>query len=249
MTDESLSDTTQFVFMELVDSCLKALVNKTWTMEPPVVTKEMAMDPYVQTFLGALAHVKTAMVVTKDIGQQTDEVVDNGTQEDLRYFGVGQKNKPADLARLLRVGRMVTTEDWSRLKNDAISITAFLDKELPAERKDCKASFRQSFQKKLKEAKFKELEDMTPLIPAHLREQNLFVGFVYLPKDRDLMLQILQETMPDLEKCHEKKLQKEAKMAIKAEKVKEEPGAIKVKKEHLKKPKKEVVETIELWEL
>ena len=58
------SDTAQFVFMELVDGCLKALVNKTWTTEPPVVSEAMAMDPYVQTFLGALAHVK--MVVTMD---------------------------------------------------------------------------------------------------------------------------------------------------------------------------------------
>ena len=93
------SDTAQFVFMELVDGCLKALVNRTWTMEPPVVTKEMAMDPYVQTFLEALAHVtavvtmdkgqQTDEVATVDHGQQTDERVDNETQENLRYFGAG----------------------------------------------------------------------------------------------------------------------------------------------------------------
>ena len=63
------------------------------------------------------------------------------------------------------------------------------------------------------------------------------------------MLRNLKEMMPELDECRKKLLQKEAKMAIKAEKVKEEPGAIKVKKEHLKKAQKEPVETIELWEL
>jgi hypothetical protein len=240
MADESRSDSAQFAFMELLDGCLKELIKKPWSLEPPVVSEEMAKDPYVQTFLAALAHVKATA------GTDGDEVVvqEVAPRPGATYARVGTKNKTEDLRKLQAVGRQVTAQEWKDMKSRAVTVSAFLDKDLPVESYHCKSSFKQIYQKRLKEEKMKELVETNTKAP--LREQNLYVGFVYMPEDRVLMLRVLDE---ELAKFHEKLLKKAAKETVKTENIKDEPGVIKVKKEHLKKPKKEEVETIDLWEL
>ena len=133
----------------------------------------------------------------------------NATKSKMEHKAVrtGQMNNRADLDLLLSVGHLPLHSEWKKLAaaGETVSITQFLNDQLEGEQKDYIASIRNPFQTAMKQAKIKQLKE-NPLLPKPmLKEQNKYVGFVYVLKDIPLMKAVLEKLAPHLahliEKC------------------------------------------------
>ena len=118
----------------------------------------------------------------------------------------GKGNNRAEVDLLLSLGRLPLHSEWKKLAaaGETVSITQFLNKRLEGDQKDNLASLRNPFQSEVKRAKIKQLKE-NPLLPKPmLKEQNKFLGFVYVKKDIPLMEAVLEKLAPHLAKLTEK---------------------------------------------
>jgi hypothetical protein len=213
---------------------VRRVIEPTVVLEDDDASSSNTENAYIKAFNSALANHQNE--VETDHREIYERTLESG-----RFVHTGSQNKPEDLQRLLRVGRLVSDQEWRLLKKQALSVSAFLDLEqVFGNLRHRKSSLLSPFQKAMKAAKFEECESpgYTGEKPP-LKEQNRYVGFVYLESDRALMKSVLSKVADALDGVLQVRQEKEEKRRAQEEKRKVKLEA-KVKKEaQVKVEKKE----------